>query len=211
MWTKLKLEFYVYKEGRGSEQWEGRVDRDGHVAGAGARIVDGVEWWYGNTICGWTEELVEVLNMPRLQSLQQLTLSFYFMGEIFWQDCMDFLQLVSDVAPSVKKLSWQEGSITVTPNPTPVDKLAQQLVAKLVKFEEVHFSSPFYEDYPHYFFPHERPPRFGNGINAAIHRALAAASEDSRLKVLTLSGNEPSHSEALVEARKKLIVNLVRR
>ena len=152
--------------------------------------------------------------MPRLQSLQQLTLSFYFMGEIFWQDCMDFLQLVSDFAPSVKKLSWQEGPITVTPNPTPVDKLAQQLVAKLVKFEEVHFSSPFYEDYPHYFFPHERPPRFGNGINAAIHRALAAASydgEDSRLKVLTLCNSEPSHSEALVEARKKLTVNLDRR
>ena len=174
-------------------------------------IVDGVEWWYGNTICGWTEELVEVLNMPRLQSLQQLTLSFYFMGEIFWQDCMDFLQLVSDVAPSVKKLSWQEGPITVTPNPTHVDKLAQQLVAKLVKFEEVHFSSPFYEDYPHYFFPHERPPRFGNGINSAILRALPAAMDEdgSELKVLTLHCQAFYNPADLAEARKKLTVNMI--
>merc|ERR1712154_578651 len=121
------------------------------------------------------------------------------MGEVFWQDCIHFLQLVSDFAPSVRKVFWSEGSITVTPNPIPVDELAQQLVTKLIKFEEVHFSSPFFEDFPHYFFPHERPPR-----------ALAAASfdgEDSRLKVLTLDAREPSDSAALVEARKKLTVN----
>ena len=163
-------------------------------------------------ICGWTEELEKVLTMPRLSLLQHLTLSFFFMGEIFWQDCIHFLQLVSDVAPSVRTLCWREGDITVTPNPTPVDELAHQLVAELVKFEEVHFSSSFDEDYPHYFFPDERPPRFGNGINAAIHRALAAPSydgEDWRLKVLTLDSHEPSDSAALVEARKKLTVNFV--
>ena len=100
----------------------------------------------------------------------------------------------------------------MTPNPTSVEELAQQLVEKLVKFEEIHFSSPFYEDFPHFFFPHEDPPRFGNGINVAVHRALAAASfdgEDSRLKVLTLDAREPSNSAALLEARKKLTVNLV--
>ena len=66
--------------------------------------------------------------------------------------------------------------------------------------------------FPHYIFLDEHPPRFGNGINAAIHRALATASfdgEDSKLKVLTLEGYEPSDSEALVEARKKLTVNIV--
>ena len=53
---------------------------------------------------GWTEELVKVLTLPRLQSLEQLTL---FMGQIFRrQDCMHFLEVVSDFAPSVKKLSW---------------------------------------------------------------------------------------------------------
>ena len=126
---------------------------------------------------------------------------------------MHFLQLVSDFASSVKKLHWEEGAITVTPNPTPLDELAQQLVAKLAKFEEVHFSSHFCEDFPHCFFPDEHPPRFGNGINATIHRALAAlsCSEDSKLKVLTLEGLEPSHSADLVEARKKLKVNIVSR
>ena len=210
LWSKLNLNFHVFKVGRGSEHWEGRVDRAGRVVGASVRIVDGAEVWDSVDICGWTEELVKLLTLPRLQSLEQLTLDFFFMAQIFWQDCIHFLELVSAFAPSVRKLSWSEGSITVTPNPTPVEELAQQLVEKLIKFEEVHFSS-FYEDFPHYFFPHEDPPRFGNGINAAIHRALAAASfdgEDSRLKVLTLDDEEPSNSAALVEARKKLTVNI---
>ena len=94
-----------------------------------------------------------------------------------------------------------------------MDESAQKLVAKLVKFQEVHFSSAFDEDSDE----HEdyRDPRFGYGGNAAILRALAAAScdgEDSRLKVLTLDEREPYdpvESAALVEARKKLTVNLV--
>ena len=126
LWTKLKLNFYVYKEGRGNEQWEDRVDGDGRVVGTRATVVDGVVVWYGVDICGWTEELVQVLTMPRLQSLEQLTLSFFFMGQIFWQDCIHFLQLVADFAPSLKKLSWRDGGITVTPNlvrfPDPLGK-----------------------------------------------------------------------------------------
>ena len=91
-----------------------------------------------------------------------------------------------------------------------MDESAQKLVAKLVKFQEVHFSSAFDEDSDE----HEdyRDPRFGYGGNAAILRALAAAScdgEDSRLKVLTLDKRDPVESAALVEARKKLTVNLV--
>ena len=216
LWSQLELEFNVFKEGRGKEQWE--VDGEGRVLGP---LVEGPvrpRYVGGSSdsvvdICGWTEKLIEVLTMPRLQSLEHLTLSFFYMGKILWQECMHFLQLVSDFAPSVKKLHWEEGAITVTPNPTPLDELAQQLVAKLTNFEEVHFSSSFCEDFPHYFFPDEHPPRFGNGINAAIHRVLAALfyGKDSKLKMLTLEGLEPSHSVDLVEARKKLKVNIVSR
>jgi len=212
LWAKMDLKFNIYKEGRGNEQWE--VDGDGRIVGP---LVEGARPQYvgmSDSMAGWTEELVKVLTMPRMQALEHLTLSFFYMGEVSLQDCMHFLQLVSDFAPSVRKLSWMNGRvIRVTPNPTPVDELAQQLVAKLVKFEEVDFFlSTFGEDFPHYFRPDERI--FGNGINAAILRALAAVSyngEDSRLKVLTLDRRESSHpaeSAALVEARKKLTVNL---
>ena len=214
LWSKLNLTFNVFKVGRGSEQWEGPASHPDRwsgrrVIGVCARVVDG-EMVPDVDNCGWTEELVKVLTLPRLQYLEQLTLSFFFMRKVFWEDCIHFLQLVSDFAPSVRKLTWREGSITVTPNPTPVEELAQQLVEKLVKFEEVHFYSFFDEDLPHFFFPHEDPPRFGNGINVAVHRALAAASfdgEESRLKVLTLVDYGQSDSAALVEARKKLTVN----
>ena len=214
LWSKLNLTFNVYKVGRGSEEWEGRVDKAGRVVGASARIVDGEEVWDSVDICGWTEELVKVLAIPRLQSLEQLTLDFFFMGQIFWEDCIHFLQLVSDFAPSVRKLTWREGSITVTPNPTPVEELAQQLVEKLIKFEEVDFSSPsFDEDVANYLsFDDPQIPRFGNGINSAIMRALPAASgrEGSKLKSLTLDchGVFFNH-EDLAEARKKLRVNMV--
>ena len=100
LWTNLNLGFYVYKEGRGKEGWE--VDEEG----ARVRIVDGEEVCDSVDICGWTEQLMELLTMPRLQCLEHLELIFFFMGEIFWEDCMLFLQLVSDFAPSVKRLSW---------------------------------------------------------------------------------------------------------
>jgi len=171
LWAKMDLRFNVHKEGRGNEQWE--VDGDGRIVGP---LVEGARPQYvgrSDSVAGWTEHLAKLLTMPRLQSLEHLTLSFFYLDQVFWQDCMLFLQLVSDVAPSVRKLSWLNGRITVTPNPTPVDELAEQLVRKLVKFEEVHFFlSTFDEDFPHYFRPDEQPPRFGNEINAAIHRAL---------------------------------------
>ena len=135
------------------------------------------------------------------------------MSEAHWQDCIHFLQLVSDSAPSVRKLSWSDGSITVTPNPTPVEELGQQLVAKLVKFEEVHFPSlsfdediaNYYEDY-HIFG--------GNGINGAILRALPAATgeEGSKLKSLTLHFRVIYFKYLagwLAEAQKKLTVNII--
>ena len=213
LWTKLDLKFNVYKEGRGKEL-PTKTYRE--VRAIGVRIVD-VSWLSASVhICGWAEELVKVLAIPRLQSLEHLTLDFFFMSEVFWQDCIHFLQLVSDFAPSIKRLSWREGSITVTPNPIPVEELAHQLVMKLIKFEEVHFSSPsFDEDVDNYLsFDDPQIPRFGNGINSAIMRALPAASgrEGSKLKSLTLDchGVFFNHVD-LAEARKKLRVNMVSR
>ena len=200
LWSKLNLAFNAFKEGRGSEQGDSVVR-------------DSVD------ICGWTEELEKVLKMPRLQSLEHLTLDFFFMGQIFWEDCIHFLQLVSDFAPSVRKLSWREGSITVTPNPTPVEELAQQLVEKLVKFEEVHFPSVSFDVRMHRNYTNPlsygeylRFLRFeGIGINAAILRALPAASgeEGSKLKSLTLHCCQTNLAGWLAEAQKKLTVKII--
>ena len=138
---------------------------------------------------------------------------------------MQFIQVVLSLSPSMKKLSWKEGVITVTPNPTPVVELAQELVGKLVKFKEVHFSSSilrrdramsrdsFDEDVPNHLFFHEQPPRFGNGINSAILRALPAAllEDGSQLKVSTLNclgRGSYVHKADVAEAQKKLTVNM---
>merc|ERR1719180_328896 len=87
--------------------------------------------------------LVEVLTMARLQSLQDLTLNFLYVDQIlFWEDCVHFLQVVAGLCPSVKRLSWENGGkIAMRPNPITVDKRAQDLVAQLVNFEEVHIFS----------------------------------------------------------------------
>ena len=188
LWAKLDLKFNVYKEGRGKEL---PLKTYRKFCATGVRIVDVSGPSASVHICGWTEELVKVLTMARLKSLEQLTLDFFFTRQIFWEDCIHFLQLVSDLAPSVRKLSWRKGRITVTPNPTPVDELAQQLVAKLVKFEEVHFSSSpsFDEDVANYLSLQDPlNPTMGNGINSAIMKALFAASgrEGAKLKSLTL-------------------------
>ena len=223
LWSKLNLTFNVFKVGRGSEQWEGPASHPDRwsgrrVIGVCARVVDGMMVPDVDN-CGWTEELVKVLTLPRLQSLEQLTLSFFFMSKVFWEDCIHFLQLVSDFAPSVRKLTWREGSITVTPNPTPVEELAQQLVEKLVKFEEVHFPSVSFDVRMHRNYTNPlsygeylRFLRFeGIGINAAILRALPAASgeEGSKLKSLTLHCCQTNLAGWLAEAQKKLTVNII--
>ena len=48
------------------------------------------------------DDLPELLNMRRLQPLQQLTL--YFKMSVSWQDCIHFLQIIP---PSVRKLSLE--------------------------------------------------------------------------------------------------------
>ena len=88
-----------------------------------------------------------------------------------------------------------------------MEELGQQLVAKLVKFEEVHFPSlSFDEDIANYcrIF-------CGNGINAAILRALPAASgeEGSKLKSLTLHCCQTNLAGSLAEVQKKLTVKII--
>ena len=206
LWTKLKLNFNVYKK----EQSEG---------GEEDKEEEEEEDEEDEKIRGWTDELALVLTMGRLQSLEHLILDFSSMDRILWQDCMQFFMVVHYFAPSVKKLSWRECTTTVTPNPTPVVFLAQELVEKLVKFQEVHFSSSsstlssssFDEDLCRHLFFRENPPRFGNGINSAILRALPAAldGDGSELKVLTLHCQGFYNPADLTEARKKLTVNII--
>ena len=213
LWTKLKLKFNVYKK---EQNEEGEEDEDEEVDEE-----DEEDKQVYKKIRGWTDELALVLTMGRLHSLEHLTLDFSSMDRILWQDCMQFIQYVQYFAPSVKQLSWGECTATVTPNPTPVFFLAQELVEKLVKFKEVHFSSSsstlssfsFDEDVCRHLFFREHPPRFGNGINSAILRALPAAldKDGSELKVLTLHCRGFYNPADLTEAQKKLTVNIISR
>ena len=96
----------------------------------------------------------------------------------------------------MRKLTWREGSITVTPNPTPVDELAQQLVAKLVKFEEVDFGTfGFLRD--------------ASNANAVLRGVAASSGEGSKLRVLSMPGHFPYLSESLAKAREKLTVKIL--
>jgi len=140
--------------------------------------------------------LVEVLTMARLQSLQDLTLNFHYMDQILWEDCVHFLQVVAGLCPSVKRLSWENGGkIAMTPNPITVDKRAQDLVAQLVNFEEVHI------------FSRSKQHQAINGINEAILRA-ASDVEESKLKVLTLVGDESIDPAVLAVAQEKLTIKI---
>jgi len=142
--------------------------------------------------------LVEVLTMARLQSLQDLTLNFSYMDQILWEDCVHFLQVVAGLCPSVKRLSWENrGKIAMTPNPITVDKRAQDLVAQLVNFEEVHIFPRFVGE------QHQAI----NGINEAILRA-ASDVEESKLKVLTLVGDESIDPAVLAVAQEKLTIKI---
>ena len=214
LWTNLKLNFNAFKE-EDKEDKEDEEDEEDEEDTEDEEDREEVPLH----IRGWTDELALVLTMDRLQSLENLTLDFYNIDRISWQDCIQFLLVVHHFAPSVKKLSWRESTVTVTPNPTPVFFLAQQLVEMLVKFKEVHFSSStstlstysFDEDLCRHLFFREVPPRFGNGINSAILRALPAAldAEDSQLKILTLHCPGFYDPADLAEARKRLTVNMI--
>ena len=80
-----------------------------------------------------------------------------------------------------------------------IDRLfMEELVAKLVMFEEVDFGTfGFLRD--------------ASNANAILRGVTAAASsgEGSKLRILSMPGHLPYLSETLVEARKKLTVKIL--
>ena len=132
-----------------------------------------------------------VLNMRRLQTLEQLTLDFQQIY-ISWQDLIHFLQVIP---PSVRKL-YLECLSLMGPLP-PIRVLAEELVAKLVQFEEVHLD-----------FNNDMVPTLD-----AILRAVAtvgSSGKASKLKILSIPGCcSILLADALTEARKVLTVNLI--
>ena len=133
-----------------------------------------------------------VLNMRRLRTLQQLSVDFSnsFWTHLSWEDVIHFLQILP---PTIQKLSLEGLDPVSRP---PIHMLAEELVAKLVKFEEVYFDCySLLENWD---------------ISRAILRRLTAvisSGEDSKLKVLSFPGllyQDESFIETLQEARKVL-------
>ena len=135
LWTKLKLNFNVYKKEQSEEDKEDKEEDEEDKEDDKEGDEEEEDKEVNKKIRGWTDELALVLTMGRLHSLEHLILDFSSMDRILWQDCMQFFMVVHYFAPSVKKLSWRECTTTVTPNPTPVFFLARELVGKLVKFK----------------------------------------------------------------------------
>ena len=75
--------------------------------------------------------------------------------------------------------------------------LAEELVANLVKFEEVSFGRNGFLK--------------GPGIARALLKALSTVGEDSKLRILSIPGfeNDEDHPDALAEARKMLTVDML--
>ena len=148
------------------------------------------------------QTLLRVLNLRRLQALQQLTLDFISLP-ISWHDCIHLLQ---NIPTSVRKLSLE--SLYLGKPSLPIHELAEELVAKLVNFEEVDFG----------FYGFLRDMSNANAILREV-TAVASSGENSKLKVFSMPGqfqfsvfgHEPNISHALAEARKVLTVNLLRK
>ena len=171
LWAKVDLTFKLYSADHQARNVF-KAERDVREIGVQIEDFDGTLH-----ICAWREELRMVLTLPRLGLLKHLTLGF-FIESVMWRDCIDILQLVSSLAPSVRKLSWRHATINPDPNPTPVDAVAQQLVDQMVKFEKVHFlhfdSPSSFDEGCHLDSTFHL---VGNGINSAIMKALSAVVE----------------------------------
>ena len=121
--------------------------------------------------------LHQVLTLRRLQSLESLSLCSY--GQPVY-----LLQTVVDYCPKLQKLS-------VDFDVWGFQEAEQAPVAKiLVKFEEIVLTEDFI------YFDNKRAKR----ALRAILRALPG--ESSKLKILTLPGDEKKHTAALAEARE---------
>ena len=157
---------------------------------------------------GWTQDLQRVLSMKRLQALQQLNLDFSFtVQDVVWRDCIRFLQIITRNSPTVRKLSLESLHLA---DPLPPSKvLAEQLVAKLVNFEQVDFGTDgFLRD-------HHWDAGDNSVANALLRRlapaamaAVLSSGEGSKLWVLSMPAYPRVIKEALAEARKFLTVNI---
>ena len=84
LWSALKLKFSVANGGEPHHV----MDEDGPSGG--------------------TEDLLGILNMRRLQTLEQLTLDFSSTVEdVSQQECIRFLQIILENSPTVRKLSLE--------------------------------------------------------------------------------------------------------
>ena len=86
LWSALKLKFSVANEGE--EPLGHMMHEDGPTGG--------------------TEDLLRVLNMGRLETLEQLTLDFSStVQDVSQQECIRFLQIILENSPKVRKLSLE--------------------------------------------------------------------------------------------------------
>ena len=137
--------------------------------------------------------LQRLLNMRRLQALEHLTLVFVWsQAALAWQDCIHFIQVIP---PSVRKLSLEILGVQY-PHP-PIHVMAEELVAELVRFEEVDFRS---------FLLYSRKM-----TDATLRRltAVISSGEETKLKVLVMPAWTLHSAETLAEARKVLTVNFL--
>ena len=150
----------------------------------------------------WTQDLMlELLNIRRLQTLKQLNLDFF--QQISWQDYIHLLQIIIENSPSIRKLSLEPKNLAVFEPRPPIDQLVEELVAKLVEFEEVDFGDDGFL----------RDTDIANAFLRGV-TAMTSSGEDSKLRVLSMPGFKsstvyPHISEAVAEARKSLTVNLL--
>ena len=148
---------------------------------------------------GRTNDLLKVLNMGRLQALEQFTLvvevgdSDLMDSGISWQEFVHFLQITP---PSVQKLSLLNFSPTPPEPMPPLNLLAEELMANLVKFEEVDFGTEGF---------------LRGGLANEVLKAVSTVGEESKLRVLSIPGFESDADlrDALAAARKILTVNML--
>ena len=135
------------------------------------------------------QELLGILQLRRLQSLERLRLECRLPAK----NCPPFLQTIIDNHPAVRKLSLQMSQQGTLP-----EEILVNLASALVKFEEVDV----------FFFSDGVEPLAGEILSATL---TATAGENSKLKMLTMPGNEKKHADAITQARsREVIVKLVR-
>ena len=188
LWSSLKLKFRLDNREEMDNREEDQMDNREQMDPMDLPTI------------GRTNDLLKVLNMGRLQALEQFTLvvevgdSDLMDSGISWQEFVHFLQITP---PSVQKLSLLNFSPTPPEPMPPLNLLAEELMANLVKFEEVDFGTE----------------GFLRGLRVAneILKAVSTVREDSKLRVLSIPGFESDADlrDSLAAARKILTVNML--